>query len=505
MYFKLAKKVQQNIRKQGDIFCLCMKLGKQKKPNFSLQKTALHKFVRTLPLPTPMKHVAVTKGEICKVRRACFEKEDQKGYSFAKVVRMNRKTARLDVIFDSHRTVVVALTEIWKVKASVRKSVQRCLDIRDLKSASVPETKQPVVHMVPANTTNRTFTYVHPPEHVSLAGCALFSAFLDPDDGLPSRKWNFAMLHDTNSDSRFWSGLLDSKNDFHSKLSMLCSPPYKGKVSHSVANQNYEALTIDRAWVSGYDWAVIEKKLYKETGVHDICLPETKRNVASMLFLLRNIGKGTLHFILGWSKADVSFVNGVNVVTRLAVKNSSTVLMLAEDSVLNFTGDAIVNAANEGCIHGGGVDGEVNRRGGIEVWEARMQLPLLEGGQARCFTGQAKMTIAGNLPCKHVIHAVGPRFASYASNDEALLLLKDAYRCAMGIAKRNDMKSVAFCLLSAGIYRGTCPLIDIVKVAIDSLVEYTFPGLERIFVCAYTEDERKAVTNVINEYCRAKA
>eukprot|EP00966_Prymnesium_polylepis_P146979 3394667-Prymnesium_polylepis.3 len=124
---------------------------------------------------------------------------------------------------------------------------------------------------------------------------------------------------------------------------------------------------------------------------------------------------------------------------------SFKVLYLAFDSVLNFTGDAIVNATNEGCLGGGGIDGEVNYRGGSVLEEARRALPLI-GSYMRCVTGDAKVTVAGGLTCSKVIHAVGPRFGMADVMHEAdLQLLENAYKNSMERAREKQLKSVGFC------------------------------------------------------------
>ena len=95
-------------------------------------------------------------------------------------------------------------------------------------------------------------------------------------------------------------------------------------------------------------------------------------------------------------------------------------LVVSQGSVVDFQGDAIVNAANQGCLGGGGVDGAISRAGGPELFRARQRLPVLRlartaaRSEIRCNTGDAVVTTAGgSLHSKWVIHAVGPNFRGY--------------------------------------------------------------------------------------------
>lgn len=188
---------------------------------------------------------------------------------------------------------------------------------------------------------------------------------------------------------------------------------------------------------------------------------------------------------------DTTFM-GTHVVAKLNLNNSSTVMYIAHDSVVGFTGDAIVNAANTGCLGGGGIDGEINFRGGSALEEARKALPMLDNFETRCDTGDAKITIAGDLPCKNVIHAVGPRFDfGDIDHSQNLNLLEDAYKNSLERAREANLKTIGFCLLSAGIFRGSCPLSVIVQTAIDAIARHAYNGLDAIVLCGFTFGEQQ--------------
>ena len=185
-------------------------------------------------------------------------------------------------------------------------------------------------------------------------------------------------------------------------------------------------------------------------------------------------------------------VMGIRVVSKLQITGSAVQVYVGHDSVVNFSGDAIVNAANEGCLGGGGIDGEINRRGGQVLLDARGALPMVGTG-IRCKTGDAKMTTSGDLPCAHVIHAVGPRFRFFGIDDDHtddLGLLASAYMNSLQRAREANLKSIGFCLLSAGIFRGSCPLETVVKCALETIARNPHGSLETIVLCAFTDEEQ---------------
>ena len=138
------------------------------------------------------------------------------------------------------------------------------------------------------------------------------------------------------------------------------------------------------------------------------------------------------------------------------------------------------------------MDGAVNRRGGAGLIAARRCLPATLG--IRCPVGEARSTAAGDLPCSYVIHAVGPDFRQAGQGPQQLL---NAYQNALREAQRLQVSRIAFCLLSAGIFRGPVTLRRIINVALDEIGQGIYPGLEKVYICVYTDEERACMYDIL--------
>jgi len=161
---------------------------------------------------------------------------------------------------------------------------------------------------------------------------------------------------------------------------------------------------------------------------------------------------------------------------KLDIGNGTLELMTGDITTLAL--DAIVNAANAQLVLGGGVAGAIRRAGGPAIQEECNRI----GGT---FVGGAAITTAGNMPAKHVIHAVGPRWGEGDEQNK----LRNAVSNSLLLAEEHGLSSIAFPAISTGIFG--FPLQPAARImlhaAADHLKKHTLPS--RVIFCLFSQSD----------------
>ena len=175
-------------------------------------------------------------------------------------------------------------------------------------------------------------------------------------------------------------------------------------------------------------------------------------------------------------------------------------IKIIQGDITKLAVDAIVNAANQVMLGGGGVDGAIHRAAGHELYQACLKEPEVRPG-VRCPTGEARITPGFKLPAKFVIHTVGPVYRDGQHGEPEKLA--NCYRNSLALAAENNCKSIAFPCISTGVYG--YPIEDAAKIAVREVREFFSPAegakgaeeMEVIF-CCFSERDIRVYENLLS-------
>lgn len=164
---------------------------------------------------------------------------------------------------------------------------------------------------------------------------------------------------------------------------------------------------------------------------------------------------------------------------------------LIKDDITRLNADAIVNAANNSLMGGGGVDWAIHKAAGNELTEA---CRILNG----CETGNSKITKGYNLIAKFVIHSVGPVWYDATRNEEELLA--SCYYTSLVLAKEYGIKTIAFPCISTGAYRFPFEIAG--KIAYKTIADFLSSNkeIEKVYLVCYNDTDFNQYKRLLNKY-----